>query len=373
MLSLYQKHIRKLINSLQLSHFPIHRNYWKSQAIGWTIIFIFHLVILFSVADEMRISYIFLYIVFALSGLIMSHIYRELMLQWGWLEYPMHKILPRVISANIIVSFLWVDSYFICSYLLDAITDKEWEKIYLIYWISWVNSGFIITLWSLLYFGFHFFKNYKQSEIDKWKLQSSVKEAELLALKSQINPHFLFNSLNNIRSLVAENPDKARDMITHLSDLLRYSIQLNSSEQVTLAKELDVVQDYLQLESIQFEERLKYRFDIDKNALQMKVPPMVIQILVENAIKHGIAHLPKGGEIIVKVQVKGDELDIEVVNTGQLTKGTEGSGIGLKNASQRLKLLANSLKSIQLNNLDENMVSARFSIPILSNKLLMNK
>lgn len=349
---------------LKLSSFPIHRNYWICQSVGWSLIFLFHLAIIASV-EILKPMYVLIYFIFSLMGLVISHLYRELILRWDWLEYPMPQILLRVIPGNIGMSFIWINSYFIVAYFLDGISDKEWEKFVFIYWVSFVNVGIIFTLWSLLYFGFHFFKNYKQSEIDRWKLQSSVKEAELLALKSQINPHFLFNSLNNIRSLIAENPDKARDMITHLSDLLRYSIQLNNTEQVTLATELEIVQDYLQLESIQFEERLKYRFDVDKEALGMKVPPMVIQILVENAIKHGIAHLPKGGEIVIKIQIIDQELEIEVINTGQLSHKVQGTGIGLQNASQRLKLLANSLNNIQLDNIGENMVSARFSIPIM--------
>ena len=98
----------------------------------------------------------------------------------------------------------------------------------------------IILLWLLIYFGVHTFFHFKESEIEKWKLDAALKDAELIALKSQINPHFIFNSLNNIRSLVIEDPEKSRDMITHLSDLLRYSIQFNNQEKVTLEKEMDV-------------------------------------------------------------------------------------------------------------------------------------
>ena len=119
-------------------------------------------------------------------------------------------------------------------------------------------------------------------------MKTSVKEAQLLALKSQVNPHFIFNSLNNIRSLVVENPEKAREMITHLSALLRYSIQFNNEERVTLEEEIVIVNNYLNLESIQLEDRLTYKIDVDEGVNNLLIPPMSIQMLTENAIKHGI-------------------------------------------------------------------------------------
>ena len=191
-----------------------------------------------------------------------------------------------------------------------------------------------------------------------------MKNAELLALKSQINPHFIFNSLNNIRSLVIENPERSRDMITHLSGLLRYSIQFNNFEKVSLENELEIVQNYLNLESIQFEDRLQYKLEIKPETLALQIPPMAIQLLVENAIKHGISNLPEGGLINIKSSVVEDTLVVEVINTGQLGSSSEGTGIGLKNASERLKLLFGKLSDLKIRNLDDNYVSARFTIPL---------
>ncbi|MEO1655127.1 MAG: histidine kinase, partial [Bacteroidota bacterium] len=151
--------------------------------------------------------------------------------------------------------------------------------------------------------------------------------------------------------------------------LLRYSIQLNHAERVTLEKEIEVVQDYLQLESIQYEERLHYSFDIDHKVLHIQIPPMVIQTLVENAIKHGIAHLPEGGEIRIQASRTQDFLEIKVINTGQIHDSPFSTGIGLKNASQRLKLLSNSIQKIELENQPNNQVMARFRIP-LQNQLI---
>lgn len=341
------------------------RNYWLSQLLGWFVICSFNLFVVF-IVDRFEWIHLLSFAAFSFIGFLTTHLFRHYIKRWGWLSYNIPRILVRIIPSTFILSIIWFSLFMALDYLIDPPTEEQKEKLLVVYIISIFNSWVILTGWTSLYFGFHFFRNYKQAEIDKWKLESTVKEAELLALKSQINPHFLFNSLNNIRSLIAENPDKARDMITHLSELLRYSIQLNHAEKVTLEKEIEVVQDYLQLESIQYEERLNYDFEIDQQLLHIQIPPMVIQTLVENAIKHGIAHLPEGGEIRIQANRIQDFLEIKVVNSGQIHESPFSTGIGLKNASQRLKLLTNSIQSIELENQSNNQVVARFRVPLQS-------
>lgn len=220
--------------------------------------------------------------------------------------------------------------------------------------------------WSALYFAYQFLQKNRQVEIEKWKLQASFKDAELSALKSQINPHFIFNSLNNIRSLVAEDGEKARDSITHLSDLLRFSIQFDQYEKVSLEKEMEVVKDYLELESIQLEERLDYSFDIVRDSRELNLPPMIVQTLVENAIKHSINELPNGGKVIVESQLSNDYLKIFVKNSGQLKNDEPGKrkGIGIKNSRERLRLLYGEKASLSVENMNEEMVCATIRIPL---------
>jgi sensor histidine kinase YesM len=122
---------------------------------------------------------------------------------------------------------------------------------------------------------------------------SSVKEAELRALKSQVNPHFIFNSLNSLRALIDEDPARARMAVTQLANLLRYSLQSGQLETVPFEDELDVVNDYLALEQVRHEERLRLRLDIAPEALQLPIPPMLLQTLVENAVKYGISPRPR--------------------------------------------------------------------------------
>ena len=178
----------------------------------------------------------------------------------------------------------------------------------------------------------------------------------------------MFNCLNNIRALVMEDPARARDMITHLSDLLRYSIQLNSAERVPLSRELEIVRHYLELEAMQLEERLSYVLDVDPAALPVLVPPMTLQLLVENAIKHGIAPRPEGGSIQLTAQPDAatGQLHIVVRNTGhyQLKPGHEG--VGLRNARERLALLFGAAATLHIGN-DETTagtVVAQVRVPV---------
>jgi LytS/YehU family sensor histidine kinase len=217
--------------------------------------------------------------------------------------------------------------------------------------------------WNIIYFGYQFFESAQQSKMAKLKAESLVKDAELIALKAQINPHFIFNSLNNIRAMVLEDPMKARDMISNLSELLRYSIQFSNEELVPLKTEIEIVEDYLKLETVQYENRLEYNLDIDQATRDLKIPPMIVQLQVENAIKHGISRLPEGGAIHVKTQLDNSNLVIIVSNTGKINKQSDNGGIGLRNAMERIKHLFDVEPNFSLSEKD-GMVTSHLIFPV---------
>ena len=200
--------------------------------------------------------------------------------------------------------------------------------------------------------------------MEKLELRSALQEAELMVLKNQINPHFLFNALNNIQSLILIEPEKARKMVTHISDLLRYSIQFNASEKVELKDEIEIVKDYLELESIQYTDRLKYSFEIAPATEGMVIPPMAIQMLVENAIKHGLSVQKKGGEILIKTAKTDTHLLINVINSGQMKGVPKREGVGLKNLVERMKILFGPFAEFKLENTAHNLVTASLKIPL---------
>jgi LytS/YehU family sensor histidine kinase len=221
----------------------------------------------------------------------------------------------------------------------------------------------IFIIWSVIYFGFHFFDNYKRTEIQNLRLEANTKEVELNKLKSQLNPHFMFNSMNSIRALVDEDPKKAKVAITQLSNILRNTLMMHKNKYITLEEELALVKDYLELEHIRFEERLNFNFSIDPNTLSLNVPPMMIQTLVENGIKHGIGKYPEGGHISINALKTETGFEIEIINTGQLMLQTKSdSGVGVENTTNRLELLFGKKASFSLKNLDDKHVISKITI-----------
>lgn len=339
-----------------------------------------------------------------LLGVFISHQYRGYVKRKNWKDLSIPKLWPKVLLASVLqgtlLSVLTLISLIAVFMLIigsdpDAINnligvppmegvDEETMQKFrqaslenfsggkmIVFLLSFVTSFAIYFIsWSALYFAYQYLQKAREMEIEKWKISASVIDAELSTLKAQINPHFMFNSLNNIRSLVSEDTERARDAITHLSDLLRFSIQFDQYEKVSLDKELDVVEDYLKLEAIQLEERLRYTFDIDKSTREMLIPPMIVQTLVENAIKHSINNLPNGGEIVVKAAVNNGYLLINITNTGQMKRiekpisGEQRRGIGIQNAKERLRLLYGESASLTVQNLNEKMVCATVKIPL---------
>ncbi len=347
----------------RFSSYPYHRYYLSSQLIGWALLLVIHFIFTI-LLEKLSWPFVFFLIYLHFVGYLVTEIYREFLLSRRWLNLQFEQMLLRVVLASIVKGAIWLILQVIYLKLAGMEDASNSEYALLAYASLLFNTSIIFMTWNLLYFGYHFFKTYQLAELEKWKLEASVKEAEIIALKAQINPHFIFNSLNNIRGLVIENPQKARVMITHLSDLLRYSLQLSQFEKVSLAQEIEIVEHYLQLESIQFENRLQYHLNIDPQSMDLQIPPMVIQILVENAIKHGISHLPEGGVVQVNTRYKAKYLEIEVINSGQLNHLTDSTGLGLENASQRLKLLSKNIKGIELKNIGQDRVAARFSIAL---------
>ncbi|MBO6522444.1 MAG: histidine kinase [Balneolaceae bacterium] len=280
-----------------------------------------------------------------------------------WPQLPLTKLIPRIILGVLLTA---IASQAFISFIIYIFIPLEENIVF--NWTRFtgivLHTFFILTIWTSIYLGVIFFRNKRREEIERLELLTSLQEAELAILKNQINPHFLFNALNNIRALILNHPEKARNMITHISELLRYSIQFNSSEKVSLSQELEIVENYLQLESMQFEERLSYEFRIEKGTLNVQIPPMSIQLLVENAIKHGISQLTTTGVIVISSILNNNQMSISVTNSGQLKKENKPEGIGLRNLMDRMKIIFGQFAEVSLENSSNNTVTASLKIPI---------
>jgi two-component sensor histidine kinase len=228
------------------------------------------------------------------------------------------------------------------------------------------NSFILISLWLLIYVVSHYIDKNRRNQLDKLRLEGVVKSLELKTIKSHINPHFIFNALNSIRALVDENPERARSAITELSNILRSSLQAEKMETVPLEQELDIVKDYLALEQMRFEERLKVEMHIDPDTLMQPIPPMMLQTLVENAIKHGISKDIHGGVIIIRSYFKDSHHELIVQNTGNLQslKAGDSSGFGLRSTQDRLNLLYQEKANFEIEEKNGNMVQSKIVMPV---------
>ena len=331
------------------------RLYWILQVGGWGAYGLLGGV-LATVFGKFKPVVIPIEIIVAGSMVLGSHLLRLYLRRRDWTRLSLPKLLPRLLLGNLLVavgSMALTGALITLLYFLLDPVGQSGQKFPWLQYVGFIsNSFFFMLLWSGVYFSLHYFDNLRQAEIDKWKLTAAVRDAEKRTLKAQINPHFLFNGLNNIRALVLENPARAREMMTHLSDLLRYSLQLNTREQVPLARELETVAHYLTLESLQLEERLHYTLDVDPATLAAHLPPMTLQLLVENAIKHGITPRPGGGAVHVSAQLdRPGQVLIRVRNPGRYQPNPaapDHTGIGLPNAHERLQLLFGPTASLRV-------------------------
>jgi two-component system LytT family sensor kinase len=339
--------------------------YWLCQIIGWILYTIFSLamIAIFGGTSSLTTSTIQLQLIILIVLVGMSHVFRLYIIRKQWVSLKTIRLIPRVVIGTLILSIISQGIIHILIYVLiplDGIAAFNLSAF-----IAYIFNVYVVfILWSAIYFFIKFTQKNSKNEIEKLELKSALQEAELMILKNQINPHFLFNALNNIRSLILSDQDRARQMVTHISELLRYSIQFNASEKVTLAEEINIVEDYLQLESIQFDDRLAYVMNIADDTTELSIPPMAIQLLVENAIKHGLSIQKNGGFIRIESSKVDNELVIKVTNTGQLGQKKGREGIGLKNLLERMKILFGPFAQFQLENSTDDTVTATLNIPI---------
>lgn len=308
-------------------------------------------------------------------GLLLTHFFRPLMARWGWKRLGWRQLLPRVFAAALMLGVVWNGLGYLLAHELLGVPWEGKHSRLLIFALGSVNGAMIFVGWMCLYFFYHLFDRFNRLEIERLRLNAVVKDAELRALKSQVNPHFIFNSLNSLRALIDENPGRAREAVTQLANLLRYSLQSGQLETVTLEDELRVVNDYLALEQVRHEERLRVRLDVAAETLKLSIPPMLLQTLVENAIKYGISRSRTGGEIAIVARREGESLRLQVTNPGELAtgarerrNGAESTGLGLSNAAERLRLLFGDRARLQLHEASPALVMAEAVVPTLAGR-----
>jgi sensor histidine kinase YesM len=359
--------------------------YWTFQLIGWGSFAFINTFFAFSF-DKLSPAFFYRLAIFLVLGILFSHIMREIINRLGILQKNLNKQAFQLFVLTFCLALLtsYISIEVVSGFnLLRADEEKLLARPSISFWISKVvlvlSSGFsyfiLFFIWSLIYFMYHYVTKSRKQQLDTLRLESLVKELELQTIKAHINPHFIFNSLNSIRALVDENPQRARAAVTELSNILRSSMHTEKMETVSFEKELSIVKDYLALENMRFEDRLKIEYDIDEDTLDQPVPPMMLQTLVENAIKHGISKRINGGVVKVISDFKGDFHELIVENTGQLNgvanadgrqKNLAGHGFGLSSTINRLNLLYGDKARFEIKQINGSLVQAKVLIPVQS-------
>ena len=304
-------------------------------------------------------------------GLILTHCARFYMTRWGWKQMGWQSLVPRILIMAVSLSLLWNAIGYGYSYGIVRLPWPSKFGVGAVVFAGTLYGSFMLVGWLCIYFFYHILDRVQRMQIEQLRLAANVKEAELRALKSQVNPHFLFNSLNSLRALIDEDAPRARESVTRLANILRYSLQSGQLETVMLKDELQTVEDYLALEKIRHEERLDVHWDVAAQARLQLVPPMLLQTLVENAVKYGISTRREGGIVTISARVRGSFLHLSVSNPGDLASPTNAAsakagsstGVGLRNASERLKLLYGDQATLRLLSEPAGCVTAEVSLP----------
>jgi hypothetical protein len=342
-----------------------HKLYWLCQLVGWSAFGMLQLSFELTVNTAHPRLWIAISraLLTAASGVLGSHllylqIRRRQTLQKPWSELILH------LGLMILVMAAMLDAIESVHHLLIHESAHPAPLNLPIFLINWGNWAILLVAWTGLYLGIHEVRDRRRREVRALRTEMIAQQAQLRGLRAQLNPHFFFNCLNSVREMIEEDPRRAQLMVTQLSQLLRYSLQSDEVELVSFVEEIRAVEDYLALETTRFEERLRVSWDIAPGARSGRLPPMILQTLVENAVKHGIARRPEGGEIAIVAQVNGEELQLEVINSGSLSEERSAAGVGLRNATERLHLLYGPRARLVLERTSDGRVRAVVTVPL---------
>jgi two-component system LytT family sensor kinase len=263
---------------------------------------------------------------------------------WNAVRYtsPEQLSLLQVILHHLIGISLTLTLWLGPGYLILSVFMNNSYTSFFVQMLAWkiITGVFYYFITVLIYYLIVYYQNFRESLLKEAELQTLMKEAELSLLRSQIKPHFLFNSLNSISSLTLTNPDRAHEMIIKLSDFIRYSLGESERNMVSLRAELDYIRLYLDIEKVRFGDKLQAKFEMSEPCLNCILPNMILQPLYENAVKHGVYESTGPVEIKTTVNCSEHELRISITNNFDPESiAKKGKNLGLRNITNRLKLI----------------------------------
>ncbi|MGC4074308.1 MAG: histidine kinase [Nibricoccus sp.] len=335
--------------------------YWLLQIIGWGAYVTIGLAM--APADvRAQPACIGGYVLFFFYSIALTHGLRALIHRQQWLSLTPGRAALRLFAAVAVVGTIQAALIVLVQAIWTQTNPFAFGPRFAI--LMWFNTIAASTFWITAYTGFTSLQRARRARLNATALELGMREARLQSLEAQVNPHFLFNCLNSVRGLIVENPPRAQDMVTRLANILRHNLTRRADATEPLSEQIAVITDYLELESVRFEERLRARLEIAPETRDCLVPWMLLQTLVENAIKHGIATLPLGGEIVIQSRIRENLLEITVENTGTLGPSPENSTkVGLANLRERIRLLHGPAAALTLESISADRVRANARLP----------
>lgn len=324
--------------------------YWILQLIGWTLVFT---VVVLTYGRFLSLATCAWY---GVSGLLLSDLWHRVIkarrwsagkIKWRMFLGPVFLLGP--LQTISVATAIYVE--------LGKVDGLAWLPSALAFWIC------IFLVWHIGYLAALALRRANQFEATALRMEVQAKDSELRALQAQVNPHFFFNSLNSIRALVYEEPDSASQMIDQLASLMRYALQSGQSDTVPLHKELSAVEAYLAIEKIRFEERLRASIEVEPGLEDVRIPPMSLQTLVENAVKYGVEMSTTGSDIRITARRAGGNAVIEIANAGAIRAIGDSTKVGLTNTRKRLALSMGEEASLQLSE-SSGWVRATLQFPV---------
>ncbi|RPI64877.1 MAG: hypothetical protein EHM44_02370 [Ignavibacteriales bacterium] len=310
--------------------------FWYGHSLYWIAVLIQKIPLNLDLFESFEL---FLSLVSAVfMGFFITCILRFVYKKYSWYRFKLYYLVIIIFICNILITLIWLYAVMITDHLLTGYPlDMTYYSI-----LRWTTNNYLIMfLWSCLYLGY---KIWEESNNQKFQLEherSLLKTAQLEMLRYQINPHFLFNTLNSARALVLVDPPQAREMLTQISEFLRYSLSEGKKSTIPLEKEMEAINNYLDIEKIRYKEKLIVEYNIDPKAKDFDIPVFLILPIVENAIKHGMKTTTLPLRIKLNAEVVNDFIQIDVVNSGSwigdIKIDNNSTGTGLKNVQKRLE------------------------------------
>jgi two-component system, LytTR family, sensor kinase len=340
------------------------RLYWLFQSGGW-LTWVLNEALLYTNQYGWKWAWALASLTNIFLAIFLTHQYKRISKKFNWSNLPLFQMLQWHFVALVFmsVSMAAVNIPFDYIFLQESFEVDLSPFIVLQIVFNFMKP---LAIWQLIYFFFQYSNKKLEMERENDQLERTIQETEDKVLRAQMNPHFVFNALNSIRALITEDPQKAKKGINQLSKLLRSSLLTERKKTISLSEEMETIADYLALEKIRYEDRLDWEFDIESNCWKTQIPPMLLQTLVENGIKHGISRSVKGGIITIQAHLIQNMIEIKVINPGHLQgKNMSNSGLGLVNSQNRLKILFGSTAQLSLSPLNKNQVLAKLILPYL--------